>query len=215
MLPVLFILLSLVLLLTEIRILWIFLPELKSRAGKAFLFASAGLLFLLSLLPALFCRSPLYSFSAVLVTAAAFLPVTDRRKKGTAHELYPVVIGLIAPIVMIGDFLSNTPILHHTLASPVIGLAIGLGAAMLLSLTETILFDREPQSLHAAGMCAVCGFFSGWPGVLWVLGVCALLVGLQKLLGRWFPRFAVLPDLSGCAAFSLAAVLCVLPVFCG
>lgn len=207
MIQIIFLLLLPALLCTTARLLWLFLPGLHTRAGRRLFIIVPLLLAVPLLIPALKTEFPVYSFAVLLTGAAALAAMLDNRPSSTAYELYPVAVGLIAPLVIITDFLSETPALHHSFSSPVIGLLIGLGIAALASLLEVGLSRQEPLALATAEMCAAAGFFAGYPGILWVLGGSAFIYFGWLLLQRRIPRLGA-PRCNGIIACCLVLYLC-------
>ena len=201
MYQILFLLLALAVLCTVFRLLWITFPRLKTKSGKILIAGSLAALFLPLLIPVLLSAHPAYIFSredllritayifsvicVVGVTAAALV---DGREGTTAFELYPVAIGLTAPIVIVTDFISTESILYNGISSPVIGLLIGLGAAALAGIIEMAVLPTESLVLGTIEMASVCGFFAGFPGVVWVLGLSIPLCLAARLYGNRHPK---------------------------
>ena len=212
MIQVVFILLVLALLSTVARVLWIVFPALHSKEGRIFLFVSSLAILLPLLLPALVIRSAVYSFSVILTGGILLAIAVDNRPGSTAFELYPVALGLVAPLVIITDFVSETPVLHRSFSSPVVGLLIGLGTAAVITLVDAAVTRSEPLALSTAELCAAAGFFAGYPGVLWVLGFGVFLCLLQRLLLRRFPVLRYL-HYNSILGYCLLIYLCGYAVF--
>lgn len=212
MYQILFLVLALAVLCTVFRLLWLAFPRLKSKSGKILTSCCFGALFLPLLIPILTQAPPAYTFSVICTAGFTAAALVDGRVGTTAFELYPVGIGLTAPIVIITDFISETPVLYQSVSSPVIGLLAGLGTAALAGMIEMALSPVESLVLGSIEMAAVVGFFAGFPGVAWVLGFGALLCVGVWFYRRKYPGRQNFVCCSGCIAYALVLYLCLHPL---
>ncbi|MCI8502008.1 MAG: hypothetical protein HFJ85_07190 [Oscillospiraceae bacterium] len=212
MYQILFLVLALAVLCTAFRLLWIAFPRLKSKSGKILTACCFGGLLLPLLLPILLPAPPAYTFSVICIAGFAAAALIDGREGTTAFELYPVGIGLTAPIIMVTDFLSETPVLYRETSSPVIGLLIGLGAAALAGMVEMAISPSKPLIPGTIEIAAIAGFSAGVPGVAWVLGSGALLCLGVWLYRRKYPKQKNIVCCSGCIAYALVLYLCLHPL---
>ena len=212
MYQILFLLLALAVLCTVFRLLWIAFPRLKTKSGKILIAGSVAALFLPLLIPVLLSAHPAYIFSVICVVGVTAAALVDGREGTTAFELYPVAIGLTAPIVIVTDFISTEFILYNGISSPVIGLLVGLGAAALAGMIEMAVLPTESLVLGTIEMASVCGFFAGFPGVVWVLGLSIPLCLAARLYGNRHPKQQNFVCYNGCIAYALVLYLCFHPL---
>ena len=212
MYQILFLLLALAVLCTVFRLLWIVFPRLKTKSGKILIAGSAAALFLPLLIPVLLSAHPAYIFSVICVVGVTEAALVDGREETTAFELYPVVIGLTAPIVIVTDFISTESILYNGISSPAIGLLVGLGAAALAGMIEMAVLPTESLVLGTIEMASVCGFFAGFPGVVWVLGLSIPFCLAARLYGNRHPKQQNVVCYNGCIAYALVLYLCFHPL---
>lgn len=212
MIRIIFLLLTLAVLCTVYRLLWIFFPRIRSKSGKIMVSVEFGCLFLPLLSPIFLDVHPAYVFAVILVSGITAAALIDNRVGTTSYELYPVAVGLAAPIVIVSDLLQTESILYSGISSPVIGLLIGLGIAILAGMIEMLLSPAELTTIGIIEMAAVSGFFAGFPGVVWVF-----VFSLPLCFGAWIYRRR-LPNCqnqisySGCVAYALFLYLCFHPI---
>lgn len=209
----LFLLLALALLLTVFRLLWIVFPRLKTKSGKILSGVCLLLLFLPLLVPILLNVHPAYVFAVILAAGITGAALIDGREGTTAYELYPVALGLSAPIVIVADFIQGEPhILYQGVSSPVIGLLAGLGLAALAGMIELAVSPAESLVLGTIEMAAVTGFFAGFPGVLWVIGLSVPLCFAARFYAKRHPERENQLCCNGCIAYALLLYLCFHPL---
>ncbi len=212
MYQIIFLLLALAVLCTAFRLLWIAFPRLKTKSGKILTAGSFTALFLPLLIPILLSVHPAYIFSTICVAGVTAAALVDGREGTTAFELYPVAIGLTAPIIIVTDFIGAEPILYNGVSSPVIGLLIGLGASALAGMIEMAALPTESLVLGTIEMASVCGFFAGFPGVVWVLGLSIPFCLAARLYGNRHPKQQNVVCYNGCIAYALVLYLCFHPL---
>lgn len=162
---------------------------------------------------ALNSSEPVFLFSALCVALLTAPALMDNRVGTTLFELYPVMIGLAGALVVVSDFILPQPSLHITMYGSVIGLFAGLGTAVLASIAETALSVKDPFSLHAIEMCSVAGFFAGYPGVLWVMGLSVLLCFAARFYNKRVSHRLSRLCYNGCISYALLLYLCLHSVF--